>query len=291
MKKYVIVTDSCSDLDSVIRKEADIEYIKNSISYSGKETLISLNWEEFTPKEFYDKMREGVVFKTSQVPIERFCEEFRKFLDAELDVLYLSTSSALSGSINSSIIAKNLLLPEYPERKIICVDTLRGSLGQGLIVWNAAGLRAEGKSIEAVAKWVEDNRLNFHQVGSVDDLTYLKRAGRVTGIAAFMSGIFKIKPIIIASAKGENESVAKVRGRRASINAALNYVKEHIINPETQTLFIVHADCPDEANEIKQILLETVKCKDVYINYVGPVIGSTVGPGMFSIYFKGDKVS
>lgn len=291
MKDFVIITDSCCDLDFGMRKNLGVEYIKMVITSEGKESLIDLDWTNFSPKEFYDFMRKGQRFKTTQVNMEDYIEKFEPYLKKDIDILSLVTSSGLSGSINSCNLAKEELLKRYPDAVIYAIDTLRGSLGQGLICFYAAKLKKEGKSIKEIADWIENNKLNIHQVGSVDDLSYLKRAGRVTGMAAFMGGLLKIKPIIISNAKGQNATISKVKGRKNSVRECFKYMQENIINPESQTIFLVHADCAEtELEEIKKEIYETFKCKDIYVNYVGPVIGSVVGPGMFGIYFYGKKV-
>ncbi len=289
MKKYVILTDSSCDLGKERRELLDVEYIKMTLTSQEGDMLVDLDWNQFTPKQFYDAMRNGTLYKTTQINAATYMEYFKKYLDKGYDVLSITCSSGLSGSINSSLVAKSNLEVEYPKSKIICIDSLRGSMAQGLLVEYAANLRKDGKTIEEVASWIEENKQNINQVGTVDDLIYLKRAGRVTGAAAFFSGLFQIKPIIIANRKGENESISKLRGRNASIRAIINHVKEHIINPTEQTIFISHADCIEEARFIEDCLLEELKCKDVYINYVGPVIGATVGPGMLGIYFYGEQ--
>ncbi|MDL2292178.1 DegV family protein [Acholeplasma sp. OttesenSCG-928-E16] len=291
MKKYVILTDSCSDLGKDIREKYNIEYIPLFMSYLDKtDVLCDLDWSNFKPKDFYNMMRDGVVFKTSQVNVELYAREFKKYVEEGYDVLSLTTSSALSGSINSSRIAREMVLEEHKDAKIYCIDTLRGALGEGLIVYYAAQLREAGKSIDEVAAWVEENKLNINQIGSVESLTYLKRAGRVTGSAAFMANLFNIKPIIYADAKGQNVTFAKVRGRKPSIKECIKVLKDRIIDPSNQVVFIAHADCLDDANYIKNVLLEEVKVKDVYINWIGPTIGASVGPGMFGIYYYGQKV-
>ncbi len=292
MRDFVILTDSCCDLDIKMRKDIGVEdYIKMIVTYNNKETFCDLEWNEFSAKEFYDNMRAGIRYRTTQITFDMYIKKFEKYLQEGKDILSVTCSSALSGSINSSILAKNELKEKYPEAKIICIDTLRGSLGQGLLVYFAANLKKEGKTIDEIALWLDENKNNVNQVGTVDDLVYLKRAGRVTGAAAFMGKILKIKPIIIADAKGQNLSLGKVRGRKTSLKEIINYVKENITDAKNQTVFIAHADCLEDALFIKEDLLNEIGCKDVYINYVGISIGATVGPGMIGVYFYGKKVT
>lgn len=291
MSKFIIITDSCSDLEVNMRRELGVEYIKMPISYDDKQGYCSLDWEELSAKNFYDMLRSGTVFKTAQINAEMYKDAYEPHLKNGYDILSITCSSALSGSINSSKIACNELSKKYPERKILCVDSLRGSLGQGLIVYYAAKMQKEGKSMQQIESWIEDNKLKINQVGSVDDLKYLKRAGRVTGTAAVMSSILHIKPIIIADEKGNNASIAKVFGRKNSIKKCIELIEKTVENPQEQIFFICHADCLVEAEEMKQALIEKFKCKDVYINWVGPAIGATVGPGMFGIYYLGKSTA
>lgn len=291
MKDYVILTDSCCDLEETKCKELGIEYVPLIITYEGKEFSATLDWADMSAKEFYNMMRCGVHFKSAQLNIDSYSDVFEKFIKRGLDVLSLSTSSGLSGSINSSLIAKNQVLEKYPSAKIICLDCLRSSLGQGLIVMQAAALKKRGASIEEAAEWVENNRQKVHQIGTIDDMKYLKRAGRVTGAAALMGDIFRIKPLLGCNVKGQNVAYGKAIGRKASLRKCINYVKENITEPASQTAFVVHADCLDDAKKITQLLKEEVGVKDVYINYVGVSVGASVGPGMIGIYFMGGEIT
>jgi DegV family protein with EDD domain len=290
MRDYCIITDSSCDLDTATREELNIDYIKMILQYDDKETVCDLDWKEFSAKQFYDRMRAGTCFKTTQINEEAYITAFTPYLEKGWDILSLSCSSGLSGSVNSSLLARKTLLEKYPGAKIFCIDSLKGSYGLGLLAMGAAGLRKEGKSAEETARWAEDVKLQVNQVGTVDDMVYLKRAGRVTGTAALMCGILNIKPLIVVNSLGQNETVAKIRGRKASLAAIINKVEVTIKNPGEQTVGIVHADCLDDALELKQSLLKTVGCKDVRINYVGPIIGATVGPGMLGVYYFGYRV-
>ena len=289
---FVIITDSTSDLDKEMREKMGVEYIKFAVTLGEEEFACSLDWDEkFSQKEFYNRMRKGDVFKTTMIQQVTYESVFEKYLAEGKDVLSLCCSSGLSGSYNAARLATESLKAKYPGRKIIAVDTLRSTGALGVIVLNAANLRKEGKSIEETAKWIEENKMKIHQFGTVDDLVYLKRCGRVTGMVQLMSKIFNIKPIIISNTKGENESVMKVRGRQTSIQRLIKLAKENIINPEEQTVFVSHADCAEEADLLKRGLLEEVKCKDVYIGWVNPTVGASSGPGMIGVFFYGKEVT
>jgi len=289
---FVIITDSTSDLDKEMREKLDVEYIKFTVSLGEQEFVCSLDWDEaFTQKEFYKRMKDGDVFKTTMIQQLTYESVFEKYLAEGKDVLSLCCSSGLSGSYNAARLATENLRAKYPNRKLIALDTLRSTGALGVIVFNASNLRSMGKTIEETAQWIEDNKMKVHQFGTVDDLIYLKRCGRVKGMVQLMSKIFNIKPIIIANTKGENQSVAKVRGRQTSIQRLIKLAKENIANPEEQTVFISHADCAEEADWLKKGLLEEVKCKDVYIGWVNPTVGASSGPGMIGVFFHGKEVT
>lgn len=291
MKNYAIVTDSGCDLDTDIRKKYDIEYLKMYINYDEKEFPASLDWEVYSPKELYDVMRNGTRVLTAQITVQDYVEAFEKYLENGQDVLSISCSSALSGSFKASCVARDELLKKYHDRKIICIDALNSCLGEGLITILAAKMRQDNKTIEEVAEWIESKKLDVNQIATVEDLIYLKRAGRVTAASAAFGGLLQVKPILISDAKGQNYPIEKVKGRRASINRIVELTKELIINPAEQTLFVGHGDCITEAEMLKDRLINEVGCKDVYINYIGPIIGASTGPGTLGVYFLGKTVA
>jgi len=261
------------------------------VNYDDKEFYASLDWAAIPAKDFYEMMRKGVHFKSAQLNPDDYYDEFERQIEKGKDILSLSTASGLSGSVNSSFVARDQIREKYPDSKVICVDTLRGSLGQGLIVAKAAKLKKQGASIEEAAEWVEQHCQYVHQIGTIDDLKYLKRAGRVTGAAALMGAIIRIKPLLGVNTKGQNVGVAKAIGRKASLRKCIGYVRDNIIKPETQTVYIVHADCLEDAQKLQKLLLEDIGVRDVYINYVGATVGASVGPGMIGVYFMGKEIT
>lgn len=293
MKKYVILTDSSCDLNKELREKYDIEYVTMRYIYDNVDVPASLDWEYLSAKDFYDKMRQGVRFTTSQITAPIYEEAFEKYINEGCDVLYLACSSALSGSYKASLIAKDEVLAKFPERKIICVDALRACMALGILCITASKLRAEGKTIEEVAEYIENNKMRVHMVGSVEDLTYLKRAGRVSAMSAVFGGLLNIKPIIIADTKGQNNAVEKVKGRNASLRRITEYVKEHYREDAYQHVAILHADCEADCklliNKIKEVIPD--KNVEFSVNYIGPAIGASVGPGMISAFFVGNEVT
>ncbi len=292
MKKYVIITDSCSDLEKSLIEEYDIICVPNTYSFDNKTYNATVDWKDHSPKEYYDLLRNGVRIVSSQVSMNEYRKAYEEAITSGYDVLSISVSSGLSSSYNASLIVKNEMIKKYPDSKIICIDTLIASLGLGMLVIRASELRKEGKTIEEVAKWIEDNKFTVHQEGSVDKLIYLKRAGRVSATAAFFGGILNIKPLIISDIRGKNVAVEKVKGRRASLVRVSERVAERIIDVPYQRIFIVHGDCIEEAKEFKDIVAsklpkEIAEKVDIHISYIGQTIGASVGPGMLGIYFYG----
>ena len=194
-------------------------------------------------------------------------------------------------SINMAKMVAEEFTDDHPDMKIICVDPLISSLGQGYLAIKASELRAEGKTIEEVAKYIEDNRLKVHQIGVVADLKFLKQSGRVTATSAFFGNIFDVKPILISDTKGQNLAVKKIKGyKNALIETAVD-VKNEAIDPASQTLFISHADCPEDAEFWKNEIMKQCTFKDCYISNIGPIVGASVGPGTMIAFYLGDEVT
>lgn len=291
MDNFIILTDSTCDLGSDLRAKYDIQVVNMNITFDGKELPADLNWELYSAKELYDVMRRGTRIMTTQVPVSSYDEVFRRCANEGKGVLYISCSSALSGSVKVAYTVKENVLKDFPNAQIEIVDSLISCLGQGLLVCEAAKLRSEGKSLEEVAKYVNDNKLKVNQFATVESLEYLKRAGRVKSSSAFFGNIFSVKPIIISDVKGNNYAYKKVKGRRTSLLELCEEVKNNIVDPENQIIGIGHADSLEDATFIKEHLEKEIKCAGFYINYIGPIVGASVGPGTIGVYFFGKEVT
>lgn len=289
MRKYAILGDSTCDLNRNLRKQYDIDYISMNFVMDDKEYTASLDWEEISARTFYDAMRGGSRITTTQVPAERYERLFRNYLEQEMDVLYVSCSSALSGSINTAQVVAKELTGSFPEAKIFCVDALNSSFGQGIQLMQASSMRREGKTIEEVRDYLEANRNCVNQVGFVEKLDYLKRAGRVTASSAFFGNLIGIKPILISDAKGQNFAVKKVKGMTNAIRETVEIIKNRIIEPETQTIYVSHADAAENAKTLAQHIKEATGCKEVFIDLIGPIVGASVGPGTLIAYYIGEE--
>ena len=274
---YQIITDSCCDFTADMYQKLSLCVQPLTITYNG-ETFFDRNDDSL--KEMYDGFRAGQSASTSAVNPDGWSSLMRT-------VLALTFSSGLSTTYQSAVIAAEDLKAEFPDRKILVSDTLCASLGQGLLVWYACGKRDSGASIDEVFQWVEENKLHLCHWFTVDDLMYLKRGGRISSATALVGTMLNVKPILHVDDEGHLISVSKARGRRASIQALAQKVAELGTGYDNSTMFISHGDCREDAEFLASILKEKYGVKDVYINYVGAVIGSHSGPGTLALFFLG----
>lgn len=293
MRDYVILSDSCCDLDAALRKKYGIEYIPMRIIFGDTDIPASLDWEKISPKEFYDMMRGGVRVRTAQINADEFKEAFSKYLDEGKDVMYIACSSALSNSYKSSLMAHDMLAQERPDGKIVCIDSRNACLGLGMICMTASELRAEGKSIDETAQYIEAHKQEVNQFATVESLNYLKRAGRVSTTSAVFGGLLQVKPIIISDADGQNVAVEKVKGRKNSLVRLADLFKETYRSNPHQRICIGHADAPEAAEELKTLVKERMPEEGVEVITagIGPIIGATTGPGTLAVYCYGKEVT
>lgn len=288
MNKFQLLTDSCVDLPSSFVEELDVKVIPLSFSIQDKEYLNYLDERELSNQQFYQLLRERVISKTTQINEYRFIEFFEPFLQEGYDILYIGFSSALSGTYNSSVQAANELQTKYPNQKIITIDSLAASMGQGLLVTYAARLKKEGKSLEEIVKWVEDNKRKICHLFTVGDLNYLRRGGRLSYSKALLGTILRVKPLLHVSNEGKLVQTGMKRGRMSALDAMISRLVETIENPEGQTIFISHGDCLDDAEYVKEQIKAKLPVGEIMIHYIGPVIGSHSGLDTLAIFYYGN---
>lgn len=285
MNEYVILTDSGADLPKEVVAQYEIGVI-DLVLQIGNETKLN---SEVEPKDFYALLREKTPVTTSAVNMERFKEFFEGYLKAGKDVLYLGFSSGLSATYVAGRNAAEELSEQYPDRKILTVDTLSASLGQGLLVTLTAKKRKEGASLDEAYAYAMDHRLSLCHWFTVDDLFFLKRGGRVSAATAVLGTMLAIKPFMHVDNEGHLINVAKVRGRRASIDAIFDKIKETAIAPEEQLYYICHGDCIEDAEYLAAKIKESYPKSEVMIGYTGTVIGAHSGPGTLALFFLGTE--
>ena len=238
-----ILTDSCSDMPKELREKYNIDYVKMNTVYEGKETPASLDFEYYTPKELYDTMRNGGRVTTTQVPPAEFERAFSQYLSEGKDVVYIGCALKQSSSVNTGTVVAKRLLQDNPEAKIFCIDALNACFGEALLAIRASEYRDQGMDAQAIADKVMGDRNFVNEYCTVHTLDYMKRAGRITASKAFFGNLFGVKPIIIADRVGAQVGYKKAKGRQTSMQEIVNLLKESIVDPENQTVFVLHGDC------------------------------------------------
>jgi len=284
----VLILDSCTDLPYSFIKEHNIPVINFTFHFKGSDNIDDFG-QSMDFKTFYDAVRKGEMATTSQVNADVYTKAFRPFVEQNRPVIYLCFSSALSGSYNSAVMARDMLLDEYPESDITVIDTKAASMGEGLIAWYAVKMLEEGSGKDEIVQWVETNKLKVAHWFTVEDLNHLKRGGRVSGTAAFIGTMLDIKPILHVDDEGRLVPVTKVKGRKRSIKTLFEKLEESIVNPEDQVIFISHGDSHNDAEYLAGLIRAKYNVRDIIINQIGPVIGAHSGPGTLALFFIADK--
>lgn len=285
MNEFAIYTDSGCDIYSDTLGAWGVKSVSLTLKFSDSDE--ELKNEDITAADFYQRMRDGASAKTAAINIETFKDAFRPELEAGRDVLYLGFSSGLSNTYNAGRLAAEELHEEFPERRVITIDSLCASAGEGLFVKLVADKRAEGASIEDAARYATSIRDNLVHYFTVDDLKYLKRGGRISATSAFLGGMLNIKPVLHVDDEGKLVAIAKVRGRRAALTEMVKRYEETRLS-DSDTIYISNGDCMDDVLEIKK-MFEEKGGKVEHITDVGPVIGSHTGPGVLAVFFLGSK--
>ncbi|MBE6608725.1 MAG: DegV family protein [Ruminococcaceae bacterium] len=287
MSNYVIFTDSGCDIKPELLKAWGVPF--KSLNFRFNDSEKEYSNEDMNSSEFYAKMREGAIAKTSAVNVETFVSAFEEILKNGNDILYIGFSSGLSTTYNSARLAAQQLAEKYPERKIITVDTLAASAGQGLILKLTLDKKNEGATLEEAAAFAEDIKFKISIWFTVDDLVYLKRGGRVSPTAAFFGNMLGIKPVLRMDDEGHLIPYSKVRGRKTSISALADKYGELATNLDSGDIFISHGDCITDAQYLADLLKTRYNANVTLITDVGTVIGAHSGPGTLALFFVGKE--
>lgn len=288
MRDYVIMTDSCCDMTSQMADELGLYVLPLSFHMPQQDYRNYLDGRELPFHEFYQQVRTGAMVTTSAVNVGDFENAMRSILECGKDILCISFSSALSTTYQSAVIAAEDLKSEYPASEIRTVDSLSASLGQGLLLWLCAGQKKQGRSLDEVYQYAMETRGRVCHWFTVDDLNHLKRGGRVSAAAALFGTMLSVKPILHVDDEGRLIPVSKVRGRKASLLAVVEQMEKSAVEPKSQTVFISHGDCAEDAQFVADEVRRRFGVEDIHINYVGPVIGSHSGPGTIALFFLGN---
>ncbi len=288
MKDFIITTDTTADLPADYIEKYHIKLLSMSYILEGE----TYTWDRPLPvKDFYDKVRNGSLPTTSQVNPEEAAEAFEKIIkEQDVNILHISFSSGLSGSYNSVRIAAMDLAEKYPENKIVIVDSLAASMGEGLLVHKAVMMKEAGKSLAETASWLEENKLHLVHNFTVDDLFHLYRGGRVSKTAAFVGSMINLKPILHVDDEGHLIPLSKVRGRKKSLLALVDCMEKQMGSwrDKNDIVFISHGDCEEDAQFVANQVKERFGIDSFLINYVGPTIGAHTGAGVVTLFYMGD---
>lgn len=288
---YVLFTDSCCNLPEEKIEEFQLKVIPMTMIIECGEAISAekMNNEEGY-KKIYQLLREEKNISTSCINTATFVEKFEKELVKGNDVLYIAFSSALSQTYECSKAAASELQAKYPDRKIVVIDSLCASVGEGLFVMYVAKMRLEGKSLEEVAEWAESNKMRICHYFSVDDLRWLFKGGRVSKASFIIANMAKIKPLMFTNDEGKLVGIKNVIGRKKSLFEIADNICERIKDqhPEEQLVIIGHGDCIDDAHILADRIASKVKVKEFMFQYIDPVIGAHSGPGTIAAFCLGD---
>lgn len=284
MANYKIFTDSSCDLPKEIIEKFDLQVMQLEVIIDDKPPVLN---RDINIKDFYDQLRAGANAKTSAVTLGHFEEHMRAVLEAGEDILYLGFTSGLSVTYNNGVLVLEDLKKEYPDRKILYTDTVCASMGEGLVVYHAAKLREEGKSMEEVLAAVEAMKDRVHHHVTVNDLFFLKRGGRISAASAVAGTVLQFKPIIIVDEAGKLSNIGKVRGRKTSLNELFSMLKKVQKFDELPYVFVSHSDCLDDVNHLVDMIKAEFPETEVVISDIGPVIGAHTGPGAIALCHLG----
>lgn len=288
MKKFMITTDGNCDFTQEYAKKHAIRMIPLYYNMDGK---VYGGDDVLPPEEFYQKMRDGMMPTTMAVNPEVVEKTFRGVIEEGYDILHIAFSSALSGSYNVSAMVGRQLCEELPDVKIIVIDSLSASLGQGLLIHKANEMRQQGAGLEETAAWVEEHKLNLCHQFTVDNLFHLYRGGRVSKTTAVLGTLIQVKPVLHVDNEGRLIAIGKVRGRKKSLMALVDKMEETIgsYRDKNDVVFISHGDCIEDARFVADKVKDRFGIDNFYIDMVNPTIGAHSGPGTVALFYFGDQ--
>ncbi|MBR1482828.1 MAG: DegV family protein [Ruminococcus sp.] len=292
MSKYAIIADASCDLGEAFQKEYDIRVIFGHLHYPQGEVEAFLSWDERKRDTFYKELSKNPDgYSTAPPNVEEFKAVFLEYAQKGEDVLCITISGGISGACDFATQAKNEVLRQYPNARIIIIDSLRFSIGHGLLVILAAKLRAMGRGIDEVGAYLEDNKNRIHQCGWLDDLSFVAKKGRLTHSKAFFGKLAGVKPIGEFDYNGLTTVIGKVKGAKKAYSVLLNYIENTIENPSEQTIFIAQTSRYAQAEKYQAMIRERFKPKEVIIVDVFPFCGINIGPGLMAAYYIGKPIS
>ena len=282
---FVVVTDTSGNLPTKLARARGLEIIPFTYIFDGKNHTCT-DTDAFDGDAFYAQITGGLAVTTSQITPHDYLESFGPHLEAGKDVLFISMSSGISGSCGSARVAAEMLAEQYPERRVVVIDTRGASLGEGIIALQAAQMRDEGLSLDEAVQKLEENVERMFNVFTVDDLMHLRRGGRLSNLSAIVGTVLHIKPLLKGSAEGKIVAFAKLRGRKKAIQALAQLYEKLAVEPEKQIVGVAQAGCREDAEYLKELLCRSRPPQELLIVEYEPVTGSHVGPGALALFFE-----
>lgn len=294
MSNFEIIPDSSCDMTKVLREKYGINHIIRGVVYKpdGTQIFADIDWETTTPEEYFNSMKgRKVLYKTATPPIGEIVEVFEPILKEGKDILSISLSTGISGTYTAVKTIAEDLMKKYPERKIICIDSLRYASAIALLVTKAVEKKNSGATIDETAEYVNTIKNCIHQMGPLDDLFFCVKTGRITNFQAFFGTLIGVNSLGDFSNKGLAAVLGKVKGHPNALNVTVKYIAETIENPEEQTIFISHSNREKSAHILAEKIREEINPKEIIINSIGMSCGSSIGPGLCAAYYIGKPIS
>lgn len=289
MKDYAITTENTCDMPYEYYAENKVEFMYLPCTLDDK---VYNKEHDIEAKEFYSLMRSGSMPTTSQVNTEDAKRAWLPMLEEGKEILHVSFSSGLSGTYNSCRLAAEELMEENPQYKIIVVDTLCASMGQGLILQKVLELKEGGSGLDEAAKWLEEHKLNLCHVFTVDDLMHLHRGGRVSKVSAVLGTMINIKPMLHVDNEGRLILLSKARGRKKALQSLVDMMEGRVgsYRDQNDVIYISHGDCEEDAAYVAELVKKQYpSVKTIVMNTIGSTIGAHAGPGTVALFFMGDR--
>lgn len=287
--KTILLVDSCSDLPlEYIEENNDIiDTIGMPVNINGRDYYDDFG-KTLSHKEFYEYLRNDIMPSTAQINSHRFLQKFKENYSKGNSLIYLGFTSGMSGTFNNALLAKKMFLEENPDADITIIDSKSASVGEGVLVIHAVEMLREGKSKDEIIKWIEENKLKSNHWFAVNNLTFLKKGGRISPATAAVGTLLNVKPIITVDDAGKLKQYANVRGRKKSIKYLLDKLKEHVTDADKTIAVIGHGDCLEDAEKLEQLINDELKVKKIVKTVLCSTIASHVGPEMISLAFIGE---
>lgn len=291
---FVIIPDSACSMTEELRNRFHIpDYVRTRVTFpDGTEHQTDLDWSEISADDYYASMAEKkAIYKSGTAGLEQSIALYEKYLKEGTDIIALTLSSGLSANYGLAVKACESLREKYPERTIYVIDSKRYSAAIAAMIVKADELKEAGKSVDEVAKWLEENKNRFHQMGPMDDLFFLCRTGRINNFKAFFGTLVGVNSLGDLNRNGMSDILGKVKGKPKAIRATIDYVKRTIEDPEDQIVFITHSYRSETAQELKRLVEEEIRPKEIIMNRVDMSCGANVGPGLAAVFYYGKEIS